>query len=235
MKINTLIFTVLFLLVFSACKKGDLAEKQATKMKLIEKLDKLNVPENMKNSTNTNAQQAVGYVDQVKGVSSYFSYFDIPEDATHSNASLGDDEYYWNYGGMELWESYSETSSTYVWEIDTDMGSGRNKYLYSEENKDGNYGFMEVYDYASGSEEYIFKYEWSFDNDGNATLLWEAADKSFTYEVTSNLDSSGSAEWYSNGTLLYSFVWNADGSGSYTYYDESGNEIMSDSWSASDL
>jgi hypothetical protein len=236
------IFLFVFIAVlfaFTGCNEDeDLnASPEATKIKITEKLDKLDVPPAMQNSDYQYAQEAVGYVEDVKNIASYFDYFDIPEDAERTNlkSSLNQEEYYWTDGENEIWEIYTETSGGYTWQIDVDMGYGRQKYLYAEEDKDGNYGSMKVYDITGESTGWIFQYEWTFNSAGDAELIWEFADGSMRYEIKSNVDYSGYARIYFSGALFYNFIWNSDGSGSVTMYDDNGSVFYTESWTVADL
>lgn len=238
-KLLFFLIVVALISTFNSCKKDVEEIAEAAKMKLIERLDKLDVPEAMRNSSNSNAQTAVGYVDMVKGVASYFSWFDVPEDAVNEKSATisGDEVYFWTYMGTSVWETYTETSSGYVWQIDIDSGTGkgRQKYMYSEETKDGSYGILEIYDIEGESGNYVFMYEWTFDSKDNATLTWKDYEESFVYEVKSNANLSGSAQWWAEKALIYNFVWNTDGSGSYEFYGDDGSVLFSESWSVEDL
>ncbi|MBN1768792.1 MAG: hypothetical protein JW842_09805 [Prolixibacteraceae bacterium] len=226
------------LFAVTACNEDEdpIVSPEATSMKIVEKLDKLEVPLAMRNSDNEYAQQAVGYVEDVKNIASYFDYFEIPEGAEHTRlkSTLNQDEYYWTDGQNEIWEIYTETSDGYTWQIDIDMGYGRQKYFFAEEDKDGNYGSMQVYDFTGETSSWLIKYEWSFDAAGNAELVWLLADNSMKYEVKSNVDNSGYARIYLAGALFYNFVWNSDGSGSVAIYAEE-SDPYTESWTVADL
>ncbi|MDA3867457.1 MAG: hypothetical protein PF489_12015 [Salinivirgaceae bacterium] len=236
--------TFLFVLIatlfaFSGCNEDeDLnASPEATKIKITEKLDKLDLPLAMRNSNHQYAQEAVGYVEEVKNIASYFDYFEIPDDAerTELKSTLNQEEYYWTDGQTEIWVIYTETSGGYTWQIDVDMGYGRQKYLYAEEDKDGNYGSMKVYDSTGETSEWFFQYEWTFNSAGDAELIWEFADGSMKYEIKSNIDYSGYARIFMSGVLFYDFVWNSDGSGSVTMYDDGGGVLYTEGWTVADL
>ncbi len=226
-------------LFFSGCKKDVVEEIEATKMKLIDRLEKLNVPEAMRNSSNENAQTAVGYVNEVKGIQNYFTWFDVPEDAIVEKSGLvsGGETYFWSYGGASVWQTYNESGSKNTWQIDIDngTGSGRQLYMYSEEEKDGSNGFLKIYNVEQTSEEYVFMYEWSFDAKENATLIWKDFAETFIYEVKTNADYSGYSKWWSSGALLYHFLWNTDGSGSYNFYGSDGEVLFGEAWTVADL
>jgi len=228
-----LLFAVI-LLSFNACKDEE-ESIEATKLKLIERLDKLDVPAKMKTTQHPQAKEASGYVDEVKGIATYFDFIQVPEDAeyTSNKSTLGGDTYYWNYGGYEMWETITTTSSKNLWQVDINDGSGRTKYIVAEEMKDGSSGFMQVFDYTSDSEDWFYSYDWSFDSSDNATLTWRFADDAIKYEIKSNADLSGSAKYYIGGELLYSYIWNKDGSGSLSTYILGTEETIT--WSASDL
>lgn len=236
MKKYYLLIVAVLVLSLNSCKKDIEDTKEAAKMKLIERLDKLDVPEVMRNSSNENALKAVDCVDQIKDLGQYFTWFDMPEDAVRekSAAVSGGDTYFWTYGGFSIWEIYDETSSKYTWQIDVDFGSGRVKYISSEEEKDGSYGIMTVYDMTEAANT-MYTYEWSFDKSENATVTWKAAEEAFKYEIKSNSDFSGSSHYWMGSILFEKFVWNSDGSGSYNYYGFDGAESMSGTWSTSDL
>lgn len=226
-------------LSFNGCKKDDTqGEITATKLKLIEKLDKLDVPAKMKNSTYEYAKTAVDYVDGVKDIANYFSYFDIPEDAQREGLkSTQGDVYYWTYGGVSEWETYTEEGTKYVWKIEIDFGDGKGRHVYlrSEEEKDGSHGLMEIYGYENDIDKVLWTYEWNFDSKGNIIMTWKDTAETFKYEVNSNVDLSGYAKWFANGILFYHFQWNSDGSGSYHMYGDDGSEFMSESWTVADL
>jgi hypothetical protein len=231
---NWLLLSILLLvLTVVSCKKDVEEDIEATRMKLIDRVENLDVPEVMKNSSNDNAKTAVGYVDMVKGVANYFTWIEVPEDAQRVSLKSSDDVYFWSYGGVTVWETLTETSTAYKWVIEIDNGTGRKKYLESEEQKDGSYGIMKVYD-EDGST-ILFTYEWEFDAAGNGTILWKDASESFIYDVTVNVDNSGYAKWISEGVLIYHFLWNSDGSGSYSYYDTDGEVLLSENWDVEDL
>lgn len=230
MKKWCLLTLMLFVIFITGCKK-DSEDFQATQMQLQEKLLNLGIPEVMKDSDNPNAQLAEGYYDQVMSVGDYMDWFDLPDDATHDG-----DNYYWSYGGLSLWEVYGEsgtgyTRNVYIKTTDTD----KLKYLQSEESKDGNSGYLYIYNYLSDANELLYTFDWTFDSQGNMTMTEEFADGSYSYEIQSNIDLSGSSKLYFNGILYNSFIWNTDGSGSNTYYDENGNVISTESWTVADL
>ncbi|HNW51475.1 MAG TPA: hypothetical protein PKH79_10355 [Prolixibacteraceae bacterium] len=226
------LFTVaLLVLAFTGCKKDDEEVAQMAQMKLAENLSKLGIPDAIKNSSNSYAQQVVGYYDQAMSIDDYTSWFDLPDDATHDG-----NNYYWSYGGFSVWEVYDETSSGYTRDIYfKTTETSKLKYLHSEESKDGKTGTMEIYNYLSETDELLYTYDWVFDSKGNLTLTEKWSDGSLEYDIVSNVDLSGSAKYYSNGKLLYEFYWNTDGSGSYKWYEDDGSVAYSDSWTAAQL
>jgi hypothetical protein len=230
MKKLSLLTIVFLVFAFSGCKKNT-DGIEATHMKLMDKIGKLGIPEKMKNSSNSNAQQAVGYYDQVTGIEDYFDWFNLPDDATRDG-----NNYYWSSGGLSLWEVYSETGSNYVWDIYIKTNdTSKLKYFHSEESKDGNTGRMDVYNYLAETNDLLYSYDWSFDASGNLTMNEIYGDGSLKYEIISNVDLSGSSEMYTNGKLYYRFQWNSDGSGSCQLFDDNGNVSYTESWTVADL
>lgn len=236
MKKLYLFFLVVVVFSLNSCEKDDAETQEAAKMKLIERLEELDVPEVMRNSSNENALKAVDCVDEIKGIADYFTWFDMPDDAIVEKSAMvsGGDTYYWSYGGYSIWETFTETSSEYQWQIDVDFGTGRVKYISSEEKVDGSEGFMTIYDMTEAANS-VYTYEWTFDSDDNATVTWAGFSDSFKYEIKSNTDLSGSSKWWMGGILFEDFAWNSDGSGSYSYYGFDGSEYLSGSWAVADL
>jgi hypothetical protein len=232
MKKLFVILIAALLFTFNACKDDTGAEIEVTKMKIVQKLEKLDVPAKMKNSNNPNAKTAVGYVDEVKDVQSYFTWFEIPEDAVRQKSATlgGSDVYFWTSGGVSVWETYTETTSKYTWEIEVDMGSGRQKYIYAEEGKNGDYGFMEIFDNTQSSSNFAWKYDWTFDSKDNAKVVWKDYEETFLLEIKANVDLSGYAKYFTSGKLFYHFEWNTDGSGFYKLYGNDGSVALQESW-----
>jgi hypothetical protein len=222
---------VLFVAAFTGCKKDEEQTAQVAQMKLTENLSKLGIPDAIKNSSNTNAQQVVSYYDEAMSIDDYAGWFDMPNDATHDG-----DNYYWSYGGYSVWGVYDETSTGYNRDIYFKTSeTGKQKYIHSEESKDGKTGTMEVYNFLSDQDELLYTYDWVFDSQGNLSLSYKWADSSLEYDIVSNVDLSGSAKYYFDGKLSYDFQWNSDGSGSYKIYNNDGTVAYSESWTAAQL
>jgi len=218
---------------FTGCNK-DTEEINPERMKLIDRMENLDVPEPIKNSSNPNAQQVVEYVNSVKSVSGFFSWFDVPEDARRENTKATSEVYTWSYEGTTVWETLTETAMAYKWLIEVNEGAGRKKLAEAEEMKDGSEGWMKIYDYQN-DEALIMTYYWTFDAAGNCVMTLEFTDGTLKYESKINVDESGEVRYWMDEVLFYYFQWNTDGSGSYSMYDETGAEVMTESWSVDDL
>lgn len=238
-----LLLTLGVVVMMSSCSKDDDkdngSDPEVFRLVLEERLENIDVPEAMKTTSHPYASQAAGYVETIKGIASYFDFFVPDENAQILSLKSTAEEpvYFWSYGGYSIWMYQSETSDAYKWNVDWDFGSGRVKYISAEEKKDGSGGWMKIHNYtnpAAAEDDFLFQYVWGFDDDNNATLTMSDYTGGFNLEIKANTDLSGSAQYLYDQQLQYEYLWNPDGSGSYSYYVD-GEVFMSESWTAGDL
>ncbi len=94
---------------------------------------------------------------------------------------------------------------------------------------DGKSGWWEAYDPTTGEKQ--MRYEWTTDNNNavhaTLTVYGESQTK---YEVVNNQDGSGSLVVYEGGVKTLQASWQADGSGTYTAWDQDGNVVDQGNW-----
>ncbi|MEW5873929.1 MAG: hypothetical protein AB1752_01960 [Candidatus Zixiibacteriota bacterium] len=101
---------------------------------------------------------------------------------------------------------------------------------------DGLSGGWDWYDGEIAEENITASFDWVINTDGSMDLVWETpGDFPTKWEAHVNEDgSAGSIVYYLwDGADYYKsneIIWNSDGSGSSTTYDEDGNIITEDSW-----
>lgn len=228
-----LLLSFLGLLLFESCSKkdDDNTPPEVAKLAIQEKLDEIQVPANLANSQSIYALQVNAYVSLIKGIGSYFLFFDPIDDAEYDNGT-----YFWTYGGQSIWMEYTENSNAYVFNMDVDFGSGRTDYITSEDKKDGSGGWMHIYDISDDvAGDYIYEYTWEIDADGGVKVTYNDKEDNDKLELFGHPDDSGYVKSYIDGILDYEFVWNSDGSGYYNQYNENGETIDGDSWTVDDL
>jgi hypothetical protein len=231
--LSFLVSAILLLLIVGCSKKDDDKNEppEVAKLAIQEKLDEIEVPANLANSTSLYAVQVNLYVALIKGIASYFYYFDPVDGATYE-----DGNYYWTYGGQSIWMDYSETSDAYVYKMDVDLGAGRVNYITSEEKKDGSGGFLHIYDYTDAVDgDFVFEYAWDIDSDGNVKVTFKDSEENDVLELYGSPDDSGYVKSYTGGLLDFELVWNSDGTGYMNEYDEQGNKTSEEIWTLDDL
>ncbi|MFW5656734.1 MAG: hypothetical protein ACOC3T_02225 [Bacteroidota bacterium] len=229
-------FMFLFgLVIITGCSKDEDDDNnkppEVVSPEIQSKLDEINVPENLANSQTWYALQVSAYVAQIKSINSYFAYFDPVEGAEYD-----DGVYFWTNGGQSVWLNYTETSNTYGWEMDVDFGNGRVDYISAEQQKDGSSGWLRVYDYTeSTTGNFIYEYNWEILGDDSVVLSWSNSEDGFNLEIKGSPDDSGYAKYFENNVPVYEFVWNSDGSGYYTTYDDTGELENTTNWTTDNL
>lgn len=196
------------------------------------------------NSSDPNAQIAVAYIAQANGMSSYLSNLAAPANAEKSNDRIngrttsggrisGVEEdvlvYTWTSGDISVAYQISETPEKYIFELFWKLSPGDDyvRVLHAEESKIKREGFMEWS--FDATDDYLFRYEWSEDADGTFYFDMLTPDNSFTMNIVSNPDKSGSIKYYTEDELLYDISWAANGSGSWAFYSD-GEIIDSGTW-----
>lgn len=206
------------------------------------------LPDNLKNSDNSYAQQVVAYVESATDFAAFSHAFTPPENAVKvGKKSTESYTWSWNYDGthiMTMYWTYSEDATKNYWDVEIQFNDGeRYSYVSAWEMKDGtageiyyNFAWICVWDESEEDCENIYwKYSWSVDDSGNYefTYLIESEDDEFEttlkYITKVNADGSGQVDYFFYDELYYHFEWDAVGNGSWVWYY--GESEQSGTWS----
>jgi hypothetical protein len=241
------LFLALATLVFAGCQKedftnypGELTSKKLPKTPSITKSTPVEVPQSLLISSNSYAQQAVGYINMANSMSAFSSFLTPPEDAQMSKSATGvnSETYTWSYSGLTVTWIYNETATHYTWDIYMDGtyytgGDFTNElYFHAEEAIDGKSGSMAYYDIFTGAG--TMTWDWYYDS--NDVFHYNYVFSEFKLEIVVNPDGSGYVNYFidtdSNSILelTYNYSWNADGTGSWIYYNADGTVSAEGTW-----
>ena len=195
------------------------------------------VPEHMRESSDPNAQMAVGYVDMANGLGAYSAQLSPPAGAQGASAA-GTWTYTWEADSLTVTLIVIETNELYPWDVFYDGTlEGQTfdnwKAMHAEAAKDGSSGEFVFYEF--GTTQAFMMWTWSTDAQGVFTFVMfyygETGDGKI--EVTVNPDGSGSLAFYEGDGGVYELTflveWNTDGTGQWWTY-EGGAETDSGTW-----
>lgn len=217
-------------LVFTSCSSNnddDFEEQQQELSEIVmqdfaDNINNLAVPAAMQNSNDSNAQQALAQFTALQSLSSAFTgFFTVPGNAVAAksasnlknaakSANLNTQTYTWVLDGLTVTYIITEQSDRYIFSYALGTGSGIVKIMDGYQLKNGNYAEIILYD----ENVEISKIKWSINS--NITTV-ELITDSIKYILESNTaNNSGNLKLYESNTLYASYIWAADGSGSYT-------------------
>jgi hypothetical protein len=183
--------------------------------------------------TDNGAMIAVSYMGMANALSGFAGSFAIPDDAQIQGKKDGSTVYFWSYGGYSYWMTYSELSDKYTWRYEYEFPEyPRFTFILAEETKDGKSGNWSIYDPDETTHNEIWTYDWSISESNTFTanmMMYDDNEGSFSFNVVSNVNKSGSFKVYDSTVLTAEILWNADGSGTYWI---SGDPAISGSWTA---
>ncbi len=204
----------------------------------------IEVPQGMSSSDNEYAQMAVGYVNMVNTVGSYFTYFKPPAGAEQSNQPISPSNarmgaankeylvYKWTHQDITVAYQLSDEGDKYVWEIFWKQGDeGFKKYVYAEENKTAKQGMMKVYNIFEGKNEELYIFSWDKKENGALVMTGSFPAGGFSYTVSVNPDASGDVVYYESDKKLYAMTWTSKGDGTWTAYED-GKKSFEGTWQA---
>lgn len=175
-----------------------------------------------KANTDPGASMAVTYMGLANFFSSFGSSFTVPEGAQVEGKKGGSTVYFWSYGGLSYWMTYTVLADKYTWKYEYEFPDHpRFTYIYAEEAINKKSGNWAIYDPDQPVND-IWTYDWNINSSGTftANLDWSDGDSVSKFEVVSNTNGSGTFKYYVSSVLQALIVWNADGSGTYTFYGE---------------
>jgi hypothetical protein len=216
-------------------------------LSLAESSEVLEVPEALLTSDDPNAQLAASWIEMANGLSANLAMFTPPANAARSTdlitpvngrvASNSGVVYTWSdpsYGSVAY--QITDASDKYTFELfykgldDT----GYYRYLYAEEMKDRSEGYIALYD-AWGTETdtrdaELMRWEWSRAKE-NFTFKMTVGENDLSFTVTVNTKTkAGSVVYNESSVKMYEMNWNADGSGAWKYFDETGAVTEEGTW-----
>ena len=220
-KVLISVLTILLVTEFSGCKKEKTNPGEVKQPDIAQNGVLIPTPAGLKNTNDPMARQVLNMFTSLNKAGTYIQLFTPPSGATPFDAEVsGAAAYTWTEGNTTYWLIYYETDSKYIWQLDADFGSGRDKYAYVEENKDEKSGTFDLY----MPQQPVIHGEWGYDADGNFSIeiTYQSTEGNIKISATENADGSGLLNYYLNGNVIISAQWNADGSGSYTIHTENG-------------
>jgi hypothetical protein len=236
LRIYSIIFLVI-LLFGSSCKKDEDKPTGPVYVEpaIAERGEVVAIPDGLESKANAgdyDALIAVSYMNLANAISAYSSAFTIPDNAEETGKKSGSKVYHWSYQGYSYWMTFEELASSYRWKYEWEFpGQSRFTYFLAEELKSGASGSWTIYNPENPTNE-VWNYDWSVSSNEtfSATLEWNDGDESSSFEVEAKADNSGSFMYYTGTTLNAEILWNSNGSGTYTFYEEGGN--ITGSWTS---
>jgi hypothetical protein len=249
MKSTKILALVALLTVAVSCSKDDEPAPRVEDIELsFADADQIvEVPEALLNSEDPHANLAASLVMMANGLSSNLALFEAPNGATRTtnfivpvNGRTAADKgyvYTWTdpeYGTVAY--QVREASDKYVFEfLYKETGSDDwYRYLYAEERKDRSEGHFIIYNAWDDSEEdfgeEIMRWTWTRKGDMFTFRVIDATE-GFNFKVEVNTKTKAGSVVYFNGELKeYEIVWDAQGKGTWKYFDESGEVTEEGSW-----
>ncbi|MBL6446264.1 hypothetical protein JMN32_08090 [Fulvivirga sp. 29W222] len=240
-------FLVLFCLALVAVSCGDKDDPEPSleevELAVFSEENKVFIPEGLKNASDSEAQAVSAMIESMtSNIGAYSSLFTIPDGATKLASPIEAVNgrmytnmvtYEWSYQGGSIAYQITEQDNAYFFEIFfKETGGPYYKWFEGTQAKDGKSGSFAMLDIEAASRVEVFTYEYEIRNDGSiyGEYNYPSFGYSFVFEVLA--DGSGYIESYENDLLQVEYMWSANGSGSWTYYDESGNVSSSGTWTA---
>lgn len=237
---------VLFCLAFIAVSCGDKDDPapalEEVELAVFSEENKVNIPAGLKNSTDSEAQAVSAMIESMtSSIGAYSALFDMPDGATkvspieaangRMNANMV--TYEWAYQGGAVAYQITELDDSYYFEyFFKEDGGPYYKWFEGTQTKDGKSGSFVMLDFYASTRVEVFTYEYEVRNDGSVygEYNYPSFGYSFIFEVKA--DGSGYIKSYDGTNLQVEYLWNVDGSGSWTYYDETGAVSSTGSWTA---
>lgn len=202
---------------------------------------------NLSSSGDQNGSQIGAYLNQANFMTLYISLFQNVSGAEKSSVPIGTCggnaavyTYSYSGNGESFTVSYQicDLGDKYVFQVFfSENGSTPQQFIYAEQSKSANEGYMELYGSAIGVSEVVstpvIRYTWEETSDGVFNFVVSDSDGGFVIDINVNADNSGELSYTIDGNLSYEATWNSEGTaGSYTYYNTDGTVSSSGDWPA---
>ncbi len=238
-----LLFFLLILLVVNCSDKNDPVspEKEKTLPEL--NIKEIEMPQALKNSSDTHAQMARGYISIANSFNVYSYMWNPPTSSNTINKVQDEWTKTWkdNATGVEIKLVAYDNSTEFGWTVYISgnmegVTLNNQKVMEAKEIKATKSGSVHFYDFTTQKKSFSWTY--STNPSGLYTVDYlgykEDGTLSTKFVITSNPDNSGSLDYYeidgTTKTLAEKITWNADGTGSWTQYDSAGNILDSGSF-----
>ena len=233
--------------IVSSCNKGENEGPVYEKFSFDAEEILNSIPEGLKNSEDTYAQQCYSDIQSALDMSSFMNDMTPPEDALLSSKKSSGETWKWTISNginvVTYYWTYEEDSQKNYWTMEIQVDAGEiYPYITAWETKDGKqgevlYNFNWVAAFDETPQDYYdlyWRYSWVVDNSGNYTFHWDydtndpSYDYFLNYEVVVNADGSGRIDYYSLDSHFYHMEWDVQGNGSWIYYF--GGSNLSGTW-----
>ncbi len=246
MKISKILSLLVLVVVAMSCSKDDEPEPRIEDAALsFENGTVLQVPQGLLESDDPMAMEAAGWVSMANTLSA--NLITPPPGATRTTelitpvngrtSALSGVVYIWEDSQVgKVAYQITDADSKYVFELfykgmdDT----GWYRYFYAEELKDRSKGYMAIYDAwgfmdeSRGAE--MMRWDWSRKGD-MFTMEMANSEGDFNFIVEINTKTkAGSVVYFYDGIKQSEVIWNAQGNGSWTSFDETGAVVEQGSW-----
>ncbi|WP_417784933.1 hypothetical protein [Tenacibaculum sp.] len=225
-KITTfLLLTVI--IGFTSCSSDDeIQEKELASVteEFQEKVSQMDLPSSLESSENMYAQQASYQFNAVKNLGQSFSAFlTVPPNATSTSSRpersskgvymSGSKTYTWSSDGITVKYTITETSDRYTFSYHIESPDFTGKLISGYQLKDGSYAEFSMYN--ENSVVATFKF-WVNGDNIKAEMISE--DQKI-YLETNTSSKEGTIKIYESDSLTAEYIWNANGTGSYTNHE----------------
>lgn len=238
---------VLFCLALVAVSCGDKDDPEPSleevELAVFSEENKVAIPSGLKNSSDAKAQQVSQMIEGMTStIGSYSSLFNMPDGAAKVNNPIEGANgrmngntvtYEWSYQDGAVAYQITELDDSYYFEyFFKEAGGPYYKWFEGTQAKDGKSGSFAMLDFTVDTRVEVLTYEYEIRNDGSfyGKYNYTLAGYSFIFEVKA--DGSGYLKSYNGTAVQIEYLWNADGSGSWTYYNEDGTINSDGIWSA---
>lgn len=185
-------------------------------------LNEIQLPTNLAQSSDPYASQVNFQMQFFKSLTSAFSsIFIVPDNAFVAKESAKQlvesattQTYTWSSQGITFNYKITEESDRYTFAYDIVSPEYTGSYLNGYQLKDGS--LAEINFFGNGEESLTLK--WT-NLDDIAKMEMDVNDTKLVLESNLN-NNAGNMKVYEKGVLTSSFIWNADGSGTYTNHSE---------------
>ncbi len=181
----------------------------------------IDLPKELHSPQDPNAQMCSNFVDQVNTLADFLLHYQPPYDAKIVEGKSSNDlpTYMWFRDGMHFYLTITETETEYFWTLDIEKSNiSRRNYVVTQEKKDGSAGDTRVYNIINPiANQLESSFDWKVDAKG--VLEISMVSGVLNYDAIAATNYTGQIKYSVNNTLLYNMTWDANGNGTWEFYD----------------